>query len=81
MIENLKKHLPWPLSMVGRLGEEEREERERTERYPDSIQSILRDIQPSQETHYDTHQVLPFLDIDQYDDNYLGYTGSRQSNY
>ena len=49
VIENLKKHLPWPLSMVGRLGEQQREE---TERYPDSIQSILSVVDPEEDSQY-----------------------------
>ena len=76
VIENLKKHLPWPLSMVGRLGEEEA-----GSGYPDSIQSILGVIDPREQsnTDYTNHQVLPFLDVE-YDDNSLGFS-SREDNY
>ena len=49
VIDNLMKHLPWPLSMVGRLGEQQREE---TERYPDSIQSILSVVYPEEDSEY-----------------------------
>ena len=49
VIDNLMKHLPWPLSMVGRLGEQQREE---TERYPDSIQSILSVVYPEEDSQY-----------------------------
>ena len=77
VIENLKKHLPWPLSMVGRLGEEEAS----SNYYPDSIQSILSVVDPRdpRTTDYTNHQVLPFLDVE-YDDNSLGFS-SREDNY
>ena len=76
VIENLKKHLPWPLSMVGRLGEEEA-----SSNYPDSIQSILSVVDPRDKStaDYTNHQVLPFLDVE-YDDNSLGFS-SREDNY
>ena len=77
VIENLKKHLPWPLSMVGRLGEQQREE---TERYPDSIQSILSVVDPEEDSQYSRHHVLPFLDVE-YDDNSLMRARFREENY
>ena len=62
VLENIRKNLPWPLSMVGRLGERDIEEDKR--KYPDSIQSILSvmDNNKDDRVTYDSHQVLPFLD-------------------
>ena len=80
VIENLKRHLPWPLSMVGRLGEEQA-----SSSYPDSIQSILSVVDPRDQTSstdFTNHQVLPFLDVEyeEYEDNSVGFS-SREDNY
>ena len=75
MFDNLRKNLPWPLSIVGRIGEEGDSELDHTpsagaylkDDYPDSIQSILRVIDTNNDdkdkVHYGSHQVLPFLDV------------------
>ena len=51
--------------MVGRIGKESRNEQEA--QYPDSIQSILSIIDRKGEEEdgasYDSHKVLPFLDV------------------
>ena len=77
VIENLKKHLPWPLSMVGRLGEEGA-----SSNYPDSIQSILSVIDPQEQsnTDYSNHQVLPFLDVE-YEENSIAFPSGEDNYY
>ena len=70
VLDNIKKNLPWPLSMVGRMGKESKEE-DRT-KYPDSIQSILAIVKSDWKededgASYSSHQVLPFLDINNND--------------
>ena len=64
VIENIKNNLPWPLNMVGRMGKGPNSKDENNE-YPDSIQSILKNIDQSDaEKHnqyVEYHSEYPFL--------------------
>ena len=66
VLDNIRNSLPWPLSIVGRIGEHGSHAR-REKEYPDSIQSILNVID-AEDTNdgasYGSHQVLPFLDVE-----------------
>ena len=63
VMENLKENLPWPLNMVGRMGEGL--ESENDKEYPDSIQSILKNMDEddakNHNTYVEDHSEYPFL--------------------
>ena len=67
VLDNIRNNLPWPLSIVGRIGENDKTSRSDENIFPDSIQSILKVIDSKNDVgkEYDAHQVLPFLDVDE----------------
>ena len=67
VLDNIRENLPWPLSMVGRIGENDQTSRRDEGPFPDSIQSILKvlDSQDDVGKEYEEHKVLPFLDIEE----------------
>ena len=84
LVENIKSKLPWPLNMVGRMGEgsdatkDGYESKSHRNDYPDSIQSILKNIDKDKrkESSYyvEDHSEYPFLegngkDIDDISEN------------
>ena len=67
VLDNIRENLPWPLSMVGRIGENDETSRSDENTFPDSIQSILKviDSQDDVGKEFDDHKVLPFLDVEE----------------
>ena len=67
VLDNIRENLPWPLSMVGRIGENDDTSRSDENTFPDSIQSILKviDSQDDVGKEFDDHKVLPFLDVEE----------------
>ena len=67
VLDNIRENLPWPLSMVGRIGENDETSRSDENTFPDSIQSILKVIDSQNDVgkEYQDHKVLPFLDVDE----------------
>ena len=67
VLDNIRENLPWPLSMVGRIGENDETSRSDENYFPDSIQSILKviDSQDDVGKEFDDHKVLPFLDVEE----------------
>lgn len=67
VLDNIRENLPWPLSMVGRLGENDETSRSDENTFPDSIQSILKVIDSQNDVgkEYHDHKVLPFLDVEE----------------
>ena len=91
VIENLKNNLPWPLNMVGRMGRDSNSNNEEVDsiqvtKYPDSIQSILKNIDQSETKPHNQYvqdqSEYPFLDEeDRHQNNNNEYSPYEEPQY